>query len=103
MSTTKAACLVIGILMMASAAWAGEGSYPFLAASYTGIPEADFQAPEADSAVESREYRLALGLAVVDTEELTVDIGADYQYTRFEYSGIDGRNRDLHQIGRAHV
>ena len=33
-----------------------------------------------------------------DAGEIGFDLGADYQYTRYEYAGIDGRNRDLHRL-----
>ena len=30
--------------------------------------------------------------------ETDLDVAIDYQYTRYEYEGIDGRNRDLHRL-----
>ena len=77
---------------------AADRDYPFMAASYTSVPESSFALPEEDSEVESREYHLALGLFAFDAGALSFDLGADYQYTRYEYIGIDGRNRDLHRL-----
>lgn len=77
---------------------AADRNYPFLAASYTAVPESNFEFPEHGSDVQEKEYRLVLGLLDFDAREFGIDIGTDYQYTRYEYTAIDGRNRDLHRL-----
>ena len=86
-------CLVTGSFGMAA-----DRDAPFMVASYTSVPESSFEAPEEGSEVQNREYRLVLGLFEFDAEDLGFDVGADYQYTRYEYMGIEGRNRDLHRL-----
>jgi hypothetical protein len=77
---------------------AADRDYPFMAASYTKVPESNFEIPKEGSDVETREYRLLLGLFEFGADNLRFDLGTDYQYTRYEYSGIEGRNRDLHRL-----
>jgi hypothetical protein len=86
-------CLVIGSFAMAA-----DRDAPFMAASYTSVRESSFEAPEEGSELQGREYRLVLGLFEFDAGDLGFDFGADYQYTRYEYMGIEGRNRDLHRL-----
>ena len=71
---------------------------PHLAAGYVGLPGGDFQAPEAGSEVDGSEYRAVIDSRYFSLAELNLAVGLDYQYTRFEYDGIQGRNRDLHRL-----
>lgn len=86
-------CLAAG-----SASIAADRDYPFVAANVAVIPESGFEFPEDRSEFRSKEYRLVAGLFAFDAGDLGLDLGADYQYTRYEYAGIDGRNRDLHRL-----
>ena len=88
--------LLLSAILAVSTVVADERTHPFVAASYVTTPESSFGFPENE--VEGREYRLALGLLAVDAEGIGLDLGIDYQYTRYEYTGIDGRNRDLHRL-----
>jgi len=74
------------------------GEPPFLAASYTIVPKADFEAPLSDSEMETKEFRISAGLFRFGDQSLGVDVGLDYQYTRYQYVCINGRNRDLHSL-----
>lgn len=85
-------------LAIASVATAAERDYPFLAASLTAVPESSFAYPEDTSKLKAKDYRLLFGLINFEVGKVDLDLGADYQYTRYEYSGIDGRNRDLHRL-----
>jgi len=90
--------LLFCCLLAGAPSLAADRGYPFTAASFTGVPESGFEFPELGSEVQSREYRLVLGLFEFDLGEVGLDLGADYQYTRYEYVGIEGRNRDLHRL-----
>ncbi len=69
-----------------------------MAASYTKVPESDFRYPEPGSAVDTREYRLVVGIIEFGPGDLGFNLGADYQYTRYVYDGVASRNRDLHRL-----
>ena len=71
---------------------------PFVAASYTIVPGTDFEAPVLVGETETKEVRILAGLIRFGNESLSVDVGLDYQYTRYQYIGVDSRNRDLHGL-----
>jgi hypothetical protein len=50
------------------------------------------------SELEAEETQISAGIGLLDAPALTLDIGVDYQYTRYEYAGIDSRDRDLHRL-----
>lgn len=54
--------------------------------------------PAGVATVAAKEQRLAIGFGRASLRGWTFDIGLDYGYTRYEYTGIDGRNRDLHRL-----
>ena len=54
--------------------------------------------PGGIATVAVEEQRLAVGFGRLRMREFTFDVGLDYGYTRYEYTGIDGRNRDLHRL-----
>ena len=74
------------------------GRPPFLALSITHQPAADFSATPAPASVRTKENQVYAGLYRRDAGESTLDVEFDYQYTRYVYDGIDGRNRDLHRF-----
>ena len=71
---------------------------PFLALSVTHQPSADFADTTASASVRTKENQVYAGLYHWETGIGTLDLGLDYQYTRYVYDGIDGRNRDLHRF-----
>ena len=71
---------------------------PFLTASYAILPESDFEPSGEGSTVDTKETHAAVRFANFAVQNLNFDIGLDYQYTRYEYQNIDGRNRDLHRL-----
>ncbi len=81
-----------------AAASTEEGRPPYLALSVTRQPAADFSGSPAGASVRTKENQVFAGLERFDAGEGTLDVGLDYQYTRYVYDGIDGRNRDLHRF-----
>lgn len=93
--------LCIGPLTTVAAAEPDVGDsspYPFLSAAYTVLPSADLDAAGEGSRLKTKETQLALGLLQFEAGGLRFDLGLDYQYTRYAYENIDGRNRDLHRL-----
>ena len=75
-----------------------EGRPPFLALSATRQPAADFSDSPSAATLRTKENQVYAGLRRFDATGGTLDLGFDYQYTRYVYDGIDGRNRDLHRF-----
>ena len=71
---------------------------PYLSLGYTGASDAEFKDPWAGSEVDLSEYRVVAGTPQWSPGTWHLSTGLDYQYTRFEYRGIEGRNRDLHRL-----
>jgi hypothetical protein len=102
------AAIVLAILAVAVAGCActsqsavspGEdGHPPFLAVSITRQPSAEFSDAPAAATVTTKENQVFAGLHRFGAAEGALDLGLDYQYTRYVYDGIDGRNRDLHRF-----
>lgn len=76
--------------------WTPLPSSPFAAANYAHIPAADLAAG-ASAELEVTDVQLAGGIPFRGMGAVGV-LGLDYQYTHNEYSGIDGRDRDLHRL-----
>lgn len=72
--------------------------YPFVSAAYAVLPSAELEAVGGRASLKTKETQLALGLPQFDAGGLAFDLGVDYQYTRYAYEGVDGRNRDLHRL-----
>ena len=75
-----------------------EGRPPFLALSATRQPAADFSDSPSAATVRTKENQVYAGLRRFGAAGGALDLGFDYQYTRYVYDGIDGRNRDLHRF-----
>ena len=74
------------------------GDYPFISGAYAVLPEADFGSAPTGSTVETKENQLVAGFARFGVGKLDLDVGLDYQYTRYVYENIEGRDRDLHRL-----
>jgi len=74
------------------------GRPPFLALSITRQPAADFSSSPAPASARTKETQVFAGFHRFEEGDGTLDVGLDYQYTRYVYDGIDGRNRDLHRF-----
>ena len=75
-----------------------DGRPPFLAVSITHQPSADFSSAPDSASVRTKENQVFAGFHRFEAGNATLDVGLDYQYTRYVYDGIDGRNRDLHRF-----
>ena len=89
-------------LVLVAPAWADaepsgsdRGRSPWLAAGVGRTPAA---AASGGTELEAEDTRIGMGLNLARSESGHVDIGIDYQYTRYEYVGIDSRDRDLHRL-----
>jgi hypothetical protein len=71
---------------------------PFLALGIARQPPADFAGAPSAASVRTKENQVYAGLYRFEAGNGTFDFGLDYQYTRYVYDGIDGRNRDLHRF-----
>lgn len=71
---------------------------PYLAARYTRMQRSPATTAGGPASLEVTDQQLAIGLARVRFASCTLDIGLDYQYSRYEYTGIDSRNRDQHRL-----
>ena len=69
----------------------------FLAAAFTRLSDADFRDFDAGvlSVTEDQFHAGGLRFSIGD---VALDAGIDYQYTRYEYEGLSGRDRDLHRL-----
>jgi hypothetical protein len=77
---------------------AENGRPPFLALSITHQPAADFSDSPSPATIRTKENQVYAGFGRFAVADGTLDLGLDYQYTRYVYDGIDGRNRDLHRF-----
>jgi hypothetical protein len=75
-----------------------DGHPPFLALSTARQPAADFSSSPAPASARTKETQVFAGFHRFEEGDGTLDVGLDYQYTRYVYDGIDGRNRDLHRF-----
>lgn len=85
--------LAAAILTNIPAAAADGGRH--LALQVSGIPGAS-----ASEGVELEESsnQISVGLHRFGNDEAWLGVGLEYQYTRYEYEGLDSRNRDLHRF-----
>lgn len=65
---------------------------PWFGMHMTRLSSAPFAVGEG-ARLEAEEYRLTAGWPAGSLET-----GIDYRYTRYEYEGLSGRNRDLHRL-----
>jgi hypothetical protein len=96
----RAAAILAALLLgdgFAMAADALLSPGPAAAVRVTTMPHADFtDTPPAS--VSAREYQFSAAFGAVPVAAGALSIGADYQYTRYEYAGVPGRDRDLHRL-----
>ncbi|NNF15750.1 MAG: hypothetical protein HKN70_03330 [Gammaproteobacteria bacterium] len=81
---------------------AGQGEHQpsdfSVSASYVAISEAGFDGAHSGRSASVRETQLAVVFPMVNGRNSVLTAGIDYQYSRFEYDGIAGRDRDLHRL-----
>lgn len=71
---------------------------PYLAVRVTRLPSSVLTAFLQPAEMTASEQQLSVGLQRFRFENASIDLGIDYQYTRFEYAGAGTRNRDLHRL-----
>jgi len=69
-----------------------------VALAYAAFAAAEFEGAEAGREASSAESRLSANLSFAASRSRAFTLGFDYQYTRFEYDRIAGRDRDLHRM-----
>jgi hypothetical protein len=71
------------------------GGSPWFAAGVARVPAAD---ATAGAELDTEETRISAAFGRLSLDSLTLHFGLDYEYTHYEYVGIDSRNRDLHRL-----
>ena len=70
---------------------------PNLVIAYTQTGNSDFgRIPNAE--IEVRDHHLAFQFLRAGSDGHTFDFGVDYQYTHFDFEGVDSRDRDQHRL-----
>lgn len=72
------------------------GSF-YVAVNLAVVPEADFESP-GGAGVRDVGRQLAIGFRGIPIGKAGLDVAIDYQYSRYEFDGIQGRDRDLHRF-----
>lgn len=94
----RRALVLVALLPGANVAIARESGDWFLGLAHTRLSSSDFRGTELGDALEGKEYRAWAGLGGRQAGAWQLGAGLDYQYTRYEYDGVAGRNRDLHRL-----
>jgi hypothetical protein len=96
-----AATVAIGIGLttpgMVTGAGGAEHDCPSAAAGYTRLAAVGLSAPPG-AEVATKDSRLAACFLAFDGSGHRWTLGMDYLYTRHEYTGVAGRDRDLHRL-----
>ena len=71
---------------------------PCIAAAYANLSSATLTRLAGGAGLAARERQLYLGLLEFTVGNTAVEAGVDYQYTRYEYTNVDSRDRDLHRL-----
>lgn len=74
------------------------GRFPYVSASYTYAPSADFETVGMGRSIKAKESQFVAGVFQFEAESVRFDFGLDYQYNHYAYQNIDGRDRDLHRL-----
>jgi hypothetical protein len=77
---------------------APENAPPHIAGRFLQSPAASFDDLGAGAEVSGKEHQLALGLFRFSAGSTTFDLGVDYQYTHYDFSNVNSRDRDLHRL-----
>ncbi len=71
---------------------------PHLAAGFLQSPAAPFDDLGPGAEVSTKEHQVALGLFRFGAGSTTFDLGLDYQYTHYDYTSVNSRDRDLQRL-----
>ncbi len=94
----RGALALAGLLLCTGVASAREAGDWFLGLAYTRLDSGDFRGTALGDALSGKEYRAWAGLGGWRAGTWRFGAGLDYEYTRYEYDGVAGRNRDLHRL-----
>lgn len=89
--------LAAALALLACGGATAAADCPSASLGYTVVPSRSMSAPPG-AEVATRESTLAACFLSFGDGEQRFDFGLDYAYTRHEYDGVDGRDRDLHRL-----
>lgn len=89
-------CVVCFLLLAVDAAATASES-AWLSLQFSRSDDAGFDIAT-DGRIDAVEHRLSGALPLPARESRYGSLGLDYVYTRYEYAGLAGRNRDLHRL-----
>ena len=92
------ACVACGPESVRAQDAAHDHTGPGLAVLAARSPAADFRDLDEAADLTVTEEQVHVGRLRFSMAETDLDVAINYQYTRYEYEGIDGRNRDLHRL-----
>jgi hypothetical protein len=72
-----------------------KGGPPWFAADIGRVPAAN---TTAGAELEAEETRISAAFGRLSLESVILRFGFDYEYSRYEYSGVESRDRDLHRL-----
>lgn len=94
--------LVIGLLAIITiplgAKASDRGTSFYLSSTTSNIGQARARQLPEGSGLNGGERQLAVGMTNCKTIDACLSVGLDYQYTRYEFTDIDSRDRDLHRL-----
>lgn len=97
--TVCAACgALIAACGSALAGEAGTNEPPHVAARLLRSPPASLSNLGPGAEVAGKEHQVALGLFRFAVGDTRFDLGIDYEYTHYDYSNVNSRDRDLHRL-----
>jgi len=92
---TTAVLLVVSCYACAAPDDGETGGSPWLAVGVARVPAAD---ATGGAELDAEETPISAAFGHLSLDSLTLRFGLDYEYTHYEYVGIDSRNRDLHRL-----
>lgn len=93
---TLARKLVLLALLFGATAGASDDVAAII--GYARQGEAPMPGAAPGATVAAKEHFVSLYWTVDEKDRREVTVGLDYQYTRYDYSGINSRDRDLHRL-----
>ena len=97
MSVRTRTFVIAALACLAASAAADEPGRYYAGFNASDVPDADFGAAP-DAEVSSKNRQVATAFARFEAGTAVIDIGLDYEYTRFKYQRVNSRNRDLHRV-----
>jgi len=92
------AVVLAALMLCAGVANAREPGDRYLGLGHTRLHSSDFRGTTLGDALNGKEYRAWAGFGGWRAGAWRLGLGLDYEYTRYEYDGVAGRDRDLHRL-----